>query len=187
MNYYLADPHFDHRGILKSCHRPFDTVDAMNRTLITNWQARVQGLTDTVYILGDLFAYCKRPEPILSQLRGHGRLVLIEGNHDPLWLRKIDPADYFDLVCPELDILDRGRPVHMTHIPDPAQYPTEGYLLYGHIHNTVETGPLWAQLRALDRALNVGVDLALETGTFFGPATLEEWIACNERFRALHP
>lgn len=155
----------------------------MDGALLENWRGRVAP-TDTVYILGDLFAYAKRSQAILEQLTGH--LILIEGNHDALWLQHISPMDYFEAVCPQLEIEDRGRLVRMVHEPDLEQLPERGYLLYGHVHNNPWHHPQWPQLRAEDRALNVGADIALSVGGFFSPATLEEWMEYNRVFKELY-
>ena len=55
MFYFIADPHFGHRNVLKLCNRPFETIEEMN---------------DTVCIVGDMFFCCKEPEPILKRLHG---------------------------------------------------------------------------------------------------------------------
>ena len=52
MNYYIADCHFGHQGAIRFDHRPFDTVEEMERVMISNWNAVVSS-RDTVYILGD--------------------------------------------------------------------------------------------------------------------------------------
>jgi calcineurin-like phosphoesterase family protein len=46
MNFYTADPHFFHENILKFCNRPFQTVDALNRHILSNYQSV---MTTTIY------------------------------------------------------------------------------------------------------------------------------------------
>ena len=76
----IADTHFGHAGVIKYCHRPFDSVDDMDQHLIRQWNDRV-GVRDLVYHLGDV-AMCGKPRlrEILAAL--NGRIRLIRGNHD---------------------------------------------------------------------------------------------------------
>ena len=52
MVHFTADLHFGHENIIKFCSRPFDSVEAMNKALINNWNQAV-GYDDDVYVLGD--------------------------------------------------------------------------------------------------------------------------------------
>ena len=65
MIFFIADTHFVHENILQMCGHPFDSIDAMNETIIASWNERVTG-NNTVYILGDLFYRCSDPELILQ-------------------------------------------------------------------------------------------------------------------------
>lgn len=180
-NLYIADLHFSHKGILKS--RPFASVDEMNETLLRNWRMRVNP-QDRVFILGDLFAWEKHPEHILERLTG--RLTLIEGNHDAVFLRRIHPERYFEGVYQTLTVEDRGRRLRLTHIPDPALLTGDvDHLLYGHLHaNPWRHSVFWPALRdAGPRALNVGLDVALAVGGFASPAPLEAWQAYNQMLK----
>src|SRR5690606_12640770 len=79
--FYVADTHFGHRGIIKSCNRPFATVEEMDRELVARWNAVVRP-HDIVYHLGD-FGWAA-DEEALRKLFGklNGRKFLILGNHD---------------------------------------------------------------------------------------------------------
>ena len=63
MKYVTADTHFFHSdllGIDDFAPRPFPNVEAMNQTIIDNWNAKV-GPDDTVYHLGDIALYFTKP------------------------------------------------------------------------------------------------------------------------------
>ena len=79
--FFTSDTHFNHANVIKYCARPFASLEAMNREMITRWNA-VVGPEDTVYHLGD-FAMGKSSEwpGFLRQLNG-ARKILIRGNHD---------------------------------------------------------------------------------------------------------
>ena len=78
--WFTADHHFGHANIIRFCDRPFADVDAMNESLIANWNAVVTP-KDTVYHLGDLFLTNREAaQTIRSRL--NGSICLIRGNHD---------------------------------------------------------------------------------------------------------
>lgn len=86
MFWFISDTHFNHTNILKYCSRPFKTIEEMNKTIIDNWNSRVQS-NDTVFFLGD-WGFTKSTEapdgqkfdtirPLLN-----GNIILIDGSHD---------------------------------------------------------------------------------------------------------
>ena len=92
--------HFGHANIIKLAGRPFDSLAEMDRTLIANWNAAVRP-QDTVYHLGD-FAYRSAKDvekAYVSKL--NGRLVRIQGNHDP----KGWGADYLTVKCDKVKVV----------------------------------------------------------------------------------
>lgn len=52
MIYFTSDLHFYHEKIIKHTHRPFHTVEEMNKALIKKWNDKISS-ADEVYILGD--------------------------------------------------------------------------------------------------------------------------------------
>lgn len=78
--FFTSDQHFGHKNILRfePYHRPFDTVEEMNETLIENYN-NVVGRNDIVWHLGD-FCFGKDNLAIAGRLNGHKKLVM--GNHD---------------------------------------------------------------------------------------------------------
>ena len=49
MKYYIGDLHFGHKKVLEFDNRPFETVEEMNETIITNWNNTVTK-NDDVYL-----------------------------------------------------------------------------------------------------------------------------------------
>lgn len=180
MIYYTADLHLGHANVIRHCDRPFDDVEEMDAALIENWNRRVKD-KDQVYIIGDLIFRNSRPAPdYLNQLKG--RKVLITGNHDAAWMKKVSLFDYFEGVETMLTIKDKSRTVTLCHYPM-MTWPgvgTGGYMVYGHIHTGTHM-IFWPLIEASDRMLNAGVDI-----NDFKPATLEELTENNNRFKMLH-
>jgi len=84
--YVTADTHFNHKGIIKFCARPYDNVVQMNEDIIEQWNAIVPMKAD-VWFLGD-FGFDQRGHEdstqalssIFARLSGYKHLVI--GNHD---------------------------------------------------------------------------------------------------------
>ena len=137
-NYYISDYHFGHGNVIKFDQRPFRTVEEMDRVLINNWN-RVVKPEDTVFILGD-FCWDKEDRwiEILKQLKGNKQLI--KGNHDLKSMSK-QLRSMFQDVKDYKEITDEGRRVIMCHYPMPfyrADYNPDVYMLYGHVHVTIE-------------------------------------------------
>ena len=80
MTLFTSDLHFWHKNICKYCNRPYNTVEEMNQGIIDNWNSVVKD-DDIVYLLGDMgFCGIEKLRSLISQLKGHIRLV--QGNHD---------------------------------------------------------------------------------------------------------
>lgn len=135
MKFYIADTHFDHYNILAFDHRPFITVEEMNKTIIDNWNS-VVGHDDEVFILGD-FCWGKEARwvELLEQL--NGQKTLITGNHD---IKPNKCRRYFVDVKEKKTIKDGERKIVLCHEPIPCfQNHFYGwYHLYGHVHTSFE-------------------------------------------------
>lgn len=82
-NYFWADTHFNHRGILQYTSRAYQDIYQMNRDLIARWNSAVLQERDHVWFLGDFaFTHADAEDitKIFWQLRGVKHLVV--GNHD---------------------------------------------------------------------------------------------------------
>ncbi|MCD8160576.1 MAG: hypothetical protein LUE61_05230 [Clostridiales bacterium] len=178
MIYFTADTHFGHTNILKTCSRPFQTVDEMNEALIAAWNSRVCD-GDTVYIVGDLFFLCKDVEGILQRL--NGEKWLITGNHDAQWMGKVDCGRYFVRIEQYLEIKDRTRRMTLCHYPLLTWNHAKGsYMIHGHIHSNTDAD-FWPLLKCRENVLNAGVDI-----NHYQPVTFEELVLNNAQFKAEH-
>ena len=72
---FISDLHFGHKNIIRFDNRPFQSVEEMDETLITNWNNKINK-NDTAYILGDISWYPKdKTAEILSTLKGNKYLI----------------------------------------------------------------------------------------------------------------
>lgn len=70
MIYFISDTHFYHKSIISYCHRPFYSIEEMNKKLIENWNNIIEE-DDIVYFLGDFsFANVEQTKDIYNQLKG---------------------------------------------------------------------------------------------------------------------
>lgn len=181
MNYYISDTHFGHENLLKLSRSPFSSVEKMDEAMIKNWNDKVKN-SDTVYIIGDLiYKSAKDPQWYLDRL--NGKKILILGNHDDSWLRRVDASKYFIEVTRLKEATVEGRHVTFCHYPmlewrDSRKIGSHklGYLIYGHIHNRVS--PLYRPLFEIGNALNAGADI-----NGYAPVTFEELQRNNELFK----
>lgn len=143
MNYYISDLHFFHENVLRFDNRPYSSLEEMNKSLVDNWNDRVNP-EDNVYFLGD-FSFGKNPETIkiLNQLKGHK--YLIKGNHDGRYLKDINFTNRWEGIYDILEVDDivDDKPVRITlcHYPIlsfKGRYRENYFHFYGHVHNTPE-------------------------------------------------
>ena len=136
--FYISDLHIGHTNVIKFDGRPFSDIQEMEDTIVKNWNETVTN-DDTVYILGD-FCWLKENDWIRVLKLLNGSKVLIRGNHDlkemSATLRRCfqDVKDYKEIV-------DNGRKVILCHYPIPfykSDYADYVYMLYGHLHITLE-------------------------------------------------
>lgn len=128
--YLIGDPHFCHKNIIKYCNRPFETVNEMNETLISNWNKTV-GKQDIVYCLGD-FALCGKDKLVEIGQRLNGRKRLILGNHDGASLKTYRDAG-FEYVYNHPILVDDFY--ILSHMPQHVQPDGLYANIYAHVHD----------------------------------------------------
>ena len=183
MNYYIADTHFGHKGILDLDKRPWDNIQDMQTDMTARWNARVTD-NDDVYILGD---FCLNKSDWIELLTSlNGRKHLIIGNHD---LKKF-PDNVLELLAepPQrlMGIEDSGYSVILCHYPLLTYWHSENpsvVMLYGHVHQTPEDDAVRAGINATKEHLKKTCPSYEYQGNLhnvwcgyydYAPATLEE-------------
>ena len=136
--FYIADAHVQHTNVLRFDNRPFQTIEENDKIIMDNWNS-VVGKDDLVYTLGDMH-WGKADEVYEYVKQLNGRKVCIKGNHTlkqfPAKLKNL-----FEDICDYKEITDNGRHVILCHYPIPfykADYNPNVYMLYGHVHTTIE-------------------------------------------------
>lgn len=152
--FFVGDPHFGHKmmvrervinGVTHPPLRPFDSVDEMNHTLITNWNKTIpsRGL---VYVLGDVsFASHGETVEILQQLNGHKHLII--GNHDEKRITKHPYTEMFRwmkhyarIKVPDVTAPDgKSRRIVLCHYPFMTWHGSYRgtWHLHGHCHGNL--------------------------------------------------
>lgn len=144
MRYYIADCHFFHDALNRRMdNRGFENAEAMNAYMLKRWNGKVRK-KDEVVILGDLsWGKPEETNDLLEKL--HGRLYLIQGNHDPFLKDKKYNADRFEWIKPYEELRDNRRKLVLCHYPIlcyNGQYRLDeqgnprSYMLHGHVHDT---------------------------------------------------
>lgn len=134
--YVISDTHFGHENSLKWTDsegnklRPFNTVDDLNNTIITNWNNTVTN-QDHVYHLGDVVIN-KKYLDLVKQLNGHKRLV--RGNHDIESTSKFIEVEFKEIygvrVFPGLKCILSHFPIHIECLRE------DWINVHGHLHSS---------------------------------------------------
>lgn len=172
-----SDTHFNHRGIIDYCKRPYSSVQQMNEELIKLWNSKV-AKQDSIYLLGD-FGFCHSEDrmvlpDIFNSLHGHKHLVI--GNHDEKNPRvlKLPWESQRDIVT----LKEEGVRAVACHYPmETWKQAHRGYLmLHGHSHGSLK--------RELPHRFDVGVDSIYGKD---GPIALQTLaiIALGQKFQAV--
>jgi calcineurin-like phosphoesterase family protein len=160
--WFTADFHFHHTKIIDYSKRPFDDIEIMNETLISNYNDLVKS-KDTVYILGDISLKAKISEKYLSRLNGNK--IIIIGNHDVRNIKTLKKK----YLCHDLVVLNIEKQIvvlchYAMRTWDRSHYGS--WNLHGHSHGT---------LAPLKNQWDVGVD-----NNDYKPISFEE---IKEKFR----
>ena len=132
--FFTSDTHFNHERIIKFCKRPFATKEEMDSILIENWNNTVPE-DGIVFHLGD-FAFGGSSVWTETRKALHGKIFLIEGNHD---CRQNGATKYalFDGVFKQLSIQVDKTELLLCHYPFLCYAGRErGVIqLFGHVHS----------------------------------------------------
>ena len=175
--YFTADCHIGHFNAVRTCNRPFDTLEQMDETLINNWNKRVHK-NDHVYIAGDL-AWRGSVDSAISKIkRLKGIKHLAVGNHDRFYLKNAEYYALFEEIAPMLYLNNSEGHIIVCHYPMAEWNKSRrgSWLVHGHIHN--KRDDVYDFMATRDRALNAGVDVC-----GFMPVTFQELVAYNEAWK----
>lgn len=161
--FLTSDTHFNHTNIIKYCNRPFDSVESMNETLISNWNNTVPK-DGVVFHLGDFaLGGSEAWHNILPRL--NGKIYLILGNHD---IKNFRPgyANRFEEVAEQMTVDVGKKRLILTHFPLLCYHGTWGteqncWNLMGHVHTlrSSNSGKDFERLQYLfPSQYDVGVD-----------------------------
>lgn len=157
MNYYIADQHLGHNNIIRLSKRPFESIEEMDKTIISNHNAVVSD-DDDVYFGGDICYKCENPLEYIKQLKGRKHLVV--GNHDKFLLKNPEIRKQFVEIKDMIVVNDNGIIIVMCHYP---MVEWDGYYrnvlhFYGHIHNNFDN-PTSQYISSIKNAYNIGADI----------------------------
>jgi len=158
--FFTADTHFGHESIIRLCKRPFKSVEAMDESLISRWNAKVAP-NDVVYHVGDISFRAGNP-PLSYLERLNGQIHLVIGNHDNR--EKLEATGRLRSISDIKEISWKGQHIVMCHYPM-REWPGAwrgAWHLFGHVHGNLDG-------QALGYSLDVGVD-----SHHFAPLAVEE-------------
>lgn len=158
--WFTSDTHFHHRQIIRLSHRPFGSVDEMNRELIKKWNETIPK-DGIVFHLGDFcMGSYQQWDNILSQL--NGRIYLILGNHDMQYFMSRF-KNRIERVTQQMTIHVGDQIIILNHNPFLC-YGGESknvWQLFGHVHSgplSIEGFDLPRLKMLFPRQYDVGVD-----------------------------
>ena len=182
--------------------RGFESMEAMNQYMIGQWNRKVCR-NDEVVILGDLsWGTAEETNRLLEQL--HGKLYLIQGNHDRFLKDTAFCRERFQWIQPYAELHDNKRKVVLCHYPVMCyngQYrlDKEGnpkvYMLYGHVHDTHDQRLMeqfqritaQTEVEAADGAVRKIPCHMINCFCMYSdymPLSLDEWIGLDEQRRS---
>jgi len=159
--FFISDSHFFHANVIGFDNRPFNDVNEMNETMITNWNS-VVGEEDTIFYLGDLSF--NRKNEVNKELvhKLNGKIHFILGNHDDekeiIKLNRFETvSDYINLKVQDEDANNGFQNIVMLHYPilswDKKHYGS--WMLHGHCHQKLtESNPSFYDNKVLDVGCN---------------------------------
>lgn len=138
-NYFIADPHFGHYGVITfeddkgHILRPFKSIEDHDSYIIDNINRLVRPM-DKLFILGDVIMY-RRNFSILDRIITKKR-ILVRGNHDIFKLK--DYLPYFKdvrayKVMPKHGIIFSHIPIHPNQLEGRFKLNVHGHMHHNKI------------------------------------------------------
>jgi len=149
--YFSSDWHLNHFNILKYDKRPFDTVDQMNASIISNYNSIVNE-EDEFYFLGD---FCmgdrSKAEAYLQQV--NGKKYFIRGNHDQPKIIELFKK-YGTYLGQKAEIIINQKSITLCHysLEEWNGSRNGSWHLFGHYHGNLPDNP---NCLSLDVGINV--------------------------------
>lgn len=130
--FLISDLHLNHKNIIKHCHRPFSSVEEMNKKMARRWNTTVNK-NDIVFFVGDL-DFKDSSGYWITHL--NGRKTFIEGNHDVV-KNKEGMIIYHKIrgAVHHKTLNYRGYSFYLVHDPDEVPVDWNGWVIHGHKHN----------------------------------------------------
>ena len=133
-NWFIADTHFGHRGIIDLCGRPFKDVDEMDSAILKSINDVVSP-SDNLYILGDFCWESRRTARYFGEIHCLNKHIVV-GNHD----KRSEVKRFFDSVEDIVYLRSNEYKFVLCHYP--FQSWRRGWFhLHGHTHGTLEFKP----------------------------------------------
>lgn len=167
-DFFTADLHFGHEGILSYTDRPWGTTEEMDEALIEQWNGTVTP-QDRVFVLGDFsFRKGEPTDKILSRLKG--QKFLIQGNHDHS--NVLAATTRWAWVRARHTHRIDGQAIVLDHFPMLSWLgQSHGYYhLHGHSHGSLRLPESLASARIFD----VGIDATVNWTGSYRPMAWEE-------------
>lgn len=181
MNYFISDLHFGHEDRIIWDERSFKNADEMFEVMRERWNAKVRD-DDDVYIVGDFTYYGEESDENIIRYASslNGRKHLIYGNHDVRIRSSEKLRSLFDECVYEKYIESDGKMFFLYHYPLVEWYrrPKGCYLIYGHIHGSLDDGFEFMAKHRKDEAFNAGVMI-----NNYVPVTFDELRENNHKFQ----
>jgi calcineurin-like phosphoesterase family protein len=140
LTFFVADTHFNHRGIIKHASRPYQDADEMDEDIIRVWNCVVPPNAD-VWHLGDVAWDLDTLRSVIPRL--NGRIRVIWGNHDSRECRRVagligivESHEYKEI---KLD----GQHITLCHYPMRVWNKSSkgAWMLHGHCHGNLDDYP----------------------------------------------
>lgn len=139
MDWFSSDWHLGHENIIKTCNRPFASVEEMNASILFNMIEKIQK-GDTLYFIGDLAFSSETARKTLEFFRlNRIHFVWILGNHDhhcqPMKLNSLCREITQNLIYKNKE---KNLQIHLNHFPMRVWHNSyrNSFQLFGHVHTS---------------------------------------------------